>query len=80
MPTVKIIEIDKKSKKRTEIGDSELTSIPTKEDKIVLEIDGDALIFKVIDVHYFNFNLVDIYVVRLNRHLEYTQSGLFNLL
>lgn len=53
----------------------ELASIPTRHDKITIDIKGIGFIFQVYDVHYADENMIDVNVVRLGEVTDYNGSG-----
>jgi hypothetical protein len=73
MPKVAVIEFDRK-KKASFLADMDLASIPTKEDKIVLNIEGIGYIFIVVDVHYADSQMVDVNVMRISTITDYNAN------
>jgi hypothetical protein len=71
MPNAAIIEIDRTSGKTSFIADINLASIPTKDDKIVINIDSTGFVFNVVDVHYADNQRVDVFVARLTTITDY---------
>ncbi|WP_156039623.1 hypothetical protein [Aureispira sp. CCB-QB1] len=49
-------------------------SIPTQNDKIILNIDGIGYIFKVYDVHYMANGGIDINLIKLSTTTEFKSS------
>jgi len=49
----------------------DLASIPTKEDKIILDIDGVGYVFHIHEVHYADNQRIDIRVYRGKTILDY---------
>lgn len=74
MPKVCILEFDHSKRHFQMLGEFELASIPTSNDKIVLDIKEIGTIFKVYDVHYADENLIDVNVIRIGDIGEYNAS------
>lgn len=75
MRKVCLMEFDKIERHFKILGMVEFSSIPTKGDKVVFDIDGVGHIFNVYDVHYADKNSVDVNIIRISTIAEYNSSG-----
>jgi hypothetical protein len=62
-PKAAIIELNRADRKAAFLTELKLASIPTKEDKIVLNIEGIGYVFDVVEVHYVDNEMVDVNVI-----------------
>lgn len=75
MPKVCILEFDKDKRVFQMLEpEMELASIPTANDKVVLDIDGIGYVFKVYDVHYAENKSIDVNVIRISTITDYNSS------
>jgi hypothetical protein len=75
MPIVLLMEFDKEKRNFQALQKVELSSVPTSDDKVVIDIDGIGYVFKVYDVHYADNNRVDVNVIRMSNITDYNASG-----
>lgn len=74
MPSVMLMEFDKDKRNFQALQQVELSSVPTSDDKVVIDIDGIGYIFKVYDVHYADNNRTDVNVIRISNITDYNAS------
>ncbi|MBS0029475.1 hypothetical protein ACTJJ0_15730 [Chitinophaga sp. 22321] len=75
MAKVAIMEFDEDKRHFRFLQSLELSSIPTKGDKVVLDIDGIGYVFEVYDVHYADRERTDVNVIRRSTITNWNASG-----
>jgi hypothetical protein len=73
MPQVSLMELDEATIKIRLLKEVELASIPTKNDKVIVDIDGVDYIFKVFDVHYADHLITRVLIVRIGNLSDYNE-------
>lgn len=76
MPTVCLMEFNREARNFQFLAEVELAGIPTKGDKVTLNLDEEqgGFIFEVYDVHYTDHAGVDVNLVRLSSVVDYFAS------
>jgi len=69
-----LLEFNKNNRKFQSLKDMSLVAIPSKDDKVVIDIDGIGYVFKVYDVHYGIEGRIDINVIRIANVTDYNLS------
>jgi hypothetical protein len=77
MPIVCIMEFDHTQRHFQFLVETELASVPTRGDKVVLNIGEEQIgyVFEVYDVHYTDDAKTDVNVVRISNVLDYVATG-----
>jgi len=76
MLIVELMEFDKAKRRFTFLEKVLLVAVPATNDKVILKIGNEEILFKVYDVHYFNNNSVPrVNVIRLGNLNDYNSSG-----
>ncbi len=73
MPQVRLMELDESAINIRLLKEMELASIPAKNDKVIVDIEGTEHIFKVFDVHYADHSLTDVLIVRIGKLSDYNE-------
>ena len=77
MPKVTLSELNQKDKTAKFLKEINLSSVPTKGDKITLDIDGIGYVFNVIETHYTDNLITEIFLKRISNISDY-MSNIFN--
>ncbi|MOA22812.1 hypothetical protein D3C78_1433980 [compost metagenome] len=79
MSTVVLMEFNRDDRNFHFLKEIELCSIPTSNDKIVIDIEGIGYIFRVYDVHYSEESRIDINLIRLSTITDYLSTGFVDI-
>jgi hypothetical protein len=74
MPRVCLKEFNKEKRNFKLLKEVELASIPTKGDKVTLNIEGIGYVFDVYDVHYTEDARTDVNIIRISDITKYNSS------
>ena len=71
MPQVSLMELNESTREIKLLKKVELASIPTRNDKVTLDIGGESHIFKVFDVHYADHAITNVLIARISNVNDY---------
>lgn len=76
MPIVCLMEFDRKARNFQLLAEVELAAIPTKGDKVTLNVgeEQEGFVFEVYDVHYSDQALTDVNLIRISNVTDYFSS------
>lgn len=74
-----LMEFDKSKRLFCFLQEIELSSVPTKNDKIVINEKDCGYIFLVYDVHYAEYDRIDINIIRLSSITDYNSSKFLDI-
>ncbi|UPL51393.1 hypothetical protein [Hymenobacter sublimis] len=76
MPKVCLMEFDREARHFQFLAEVELSSVPTKGDKVTLNIgeEQEGFVFEVYDVHYTDHSLTDVNIIRISNVNDYFSS------
>lgn len=74
MPKVLLMEFDLKERNFKSLKEIDLSSVPTKGDKITLDFDGIGYVFDTYEVHYSDNLATEVLLIRLSTVTNYFSS------
>ncbi len=71
---MQIALIERSGNSNVPLKTADLAAVPGQNDKVIVDLEGTDIIFKVIDVHFFEGSKTEVILVRLSSLTEYAED------